>query len=229
MPVGKGDELVYTDACRIADLAELIGKGDVDIAICVLHQLAHLRRHVITDQTGSLLDKAFIQILRHGSRHRILGTDDAVIVFQFIEDPPRQYPLRAVSRIELIGPQSALLRQQFRQHLSRIRRDRRFQYDEIAFLENAGDQLSGTLHIAEICPLFLPVQKRCRNTEDVDIGSLQRIGDRQRSALVYRAECLLQLILHDVDVSAGQTLAHLLLDIIAFDVMACLCQYDRCR
>ena len=37
------------------------------------------------------------------------------------------------------------------------------------------------------------------------------------------------LILHDVDVSAGQTLAHLLLDIIAFDVMACLCQYDRCR
>ena len=60
MAVGQRDQLMHIDACDGADLAELIGKGDIDVPVSVFHQLAHLRGHIITSQTVPFLDKGLI-------------------------------------------------------------------------------------------------------------------------------------------------------------------------
>ena len=69
MAVGQLDELEDVDAETVADFAQLIGIGDVDVAERVLRQLAHLGGQIVGQTDRALGDDLFIDalgVLRRG-------------------------------------------------------------------------------------------------------------------------------------------------------------------
>ena len=60
--VGKLDELEHVDAEPVADLAELVGIGDVDVAERVFRQLAHLGGQIVRQADRAAGDDLFIDL-----------------------------------------------------------------------------------------------------------------------------------------------------------------------
>ena len=95
VPVGEADHFPDVEPHLVRDDRQLVGEGDVDVAIGVLDQFGHLRRARIGGDAGAA-HEALVERQRLARAARRDAADRAVVAHQLFEDLARQHALRAV-------------------------------------------------------------------------------------------------------------------------------------
>ena len=83
--VGQGDRLPHVDAEAIGQAGELVGRGDVDVAVGVLHQLDHLGRRGVGEHDLAAHEGG-VQIAPRLGRRPVEPADDAGVLDQLAQD-----------------------------------------------------------------------------------------------------------------------------------------------
>ena len=148
--VGKLDELEHVDAEPVADFAEFVGIGDVDIAERVFRQLAHLGSQIIRQADRAAGDDLFIDFLGELRRFRTVRADDAVILAQFNEHPAGDDALRAVRCHKLLRCKAGHLRDNLLHHARGVGRRGGFEHAEIPRAQNRADLPCGGFNKAHV-------------------------------------------------------------------------------
>ena len=170
--VGKLDELEHVDAEPVADLAELVGIGDVDVAERVFRQLAHLGSQIIRQADRAAGDDLFIDFLGELRRFRTVRADDAVILAQFNEHPAGDDALRAVRCHKLLRRKAGHLRDNLLHHARGVGRRGGFEHAEVPRAQDGTDLLRGGFdeaHIGHALVLLCLAVGRL-DADDKDVG-----------------------------------------------------------
>src|SRR5699024_4825942 len=84
--VAQLEELPDVDVETMGEHRQLIGEGDVDVAVCILGQLRHLRRPRIGHQELALAEQ-LVEITCALTRFTVESADDAIVRAQLDHDP----------------------------------------------------------------------------------------------------------------------------------------------
>ena len=222
MAVGQLDELEDVDAETVADFAQLIGIGDVDVAERVLRQLAHLGGQIVGQADRALGDDLLIDGLGVLRRLGTIGADDAVILPQLKEHPPRNDALWAVRRHKLFRLQAADLGDDLLDEPRRAGRRGGFQHAESARADDAADLARRGLDKAHVGHALLLRRLAVGRLDGDDeyIRRFRRRGEVQAARRHRLGERLLQAGFDNVDLALAQYFNGFRLDVEAADLIA---------
>ena len=129
--VGEPDRFLDIDSKMLAQEGDLIGKGDVDVAVGILDELDELGRAVVGGEQFSLDESP--EQFRGPPRGAVVDSSDhAGVEHGLRHDVARQNALRAMGQQELSpDPEAALLQNRLDDIHGGQRRDRGFDDHEI--------------------------------------------------------------------------------------------------
>ena len=222
MAVGQLDELEHVDAEPVADLAELVGVGDVDVAEGVFRQLAHLGGQIIGQADGAAGDDLFIDLLRVRSRFRAVRADDAVILAQLDEHAAGDDALGAVRRHELLGRKAGGLGDDPLHHARGVGRRRGLEHAEVACLQDRADLLCRGFDEAHVghALVVLGLAVGGLDADDEDVGRLRLRREVQAAGIHGLRHGILQTGFYDMDMARVQRLDDGVLHVEAADLIA---------
>lgn len=221
--VGEADHLPYIHLKYIGDHRQLVGKGDVDVAERVFDQLYGLCHAGCGVETVTF-HKACVEHRRAFCAGRGDAADNPVIMHQFVDDPARQHPLRAIGERDVRLFYPAVFRyDEIGAQLSNNRghplggAHRRSALDDHASTrQNLGcDGAGGGLDKGYVGRLAIP--KRGRHRDHVEAcGRYLCRGDQRLSGdgVVYQP---VEIALFDVHATGIDRVDHLLRDIDTAD------------
>ena len=222
MAVGQLDELEDVDAQPVADLAQLVGIGDVDVAEGVLHQLAHLGGEVVGDADGALGDHRGVDLLGIFRRLGAGGADDAVIFPKLDEHSPGDDALGAVGGHKFLGGKTADLGDDGLHQPRGVGRGGGLQHAQVPGAQHAAHAPGSRLHkphVAHALALFGVAVGRL-HADDKHIRRLRLGGKVEPPGGKRLGQGVLEAGLHDVDVAAVEAFHNLLVDVEAADHVA---------
>ena len=222
MAVGQLDQGEDVDAQPVADLAQLVGIGDVDIPEGILHQLAHLGGQIVGDADGALGDHGGIDLLGVLRRFGPGRADDAVILPELDEHSSGDNPLRAVGGHKFLRGKTADLGDDGLHQPGGIGRRGGLQDAEVPRPQYAADAPGRRLdkaHIADALSLGrVPV-----GGLDADDKHIRRLGGRgevEPAGGHGLGHGVLEAGLHDMNLSVVEPLHHGGVDVKAADRVA---------
>ena len=98
--VGDADDLAHVHAVGAADLGELVGEGDVDVAEGVLHDLGHLGGADVGDGDLAPAERG-VERLHELARLRVVGADGAVVAQELPHHVPWDDALGGVGELDV--------------------------------------------------------------------------------------------------------------------------------
>src|SRR5690606_9841578 len=151
------NDLPYIDAKSLADLRELIGEGDVDVAEGVLAQLYHFSGAAI-GWYQLTFDEGGIERRSRFGGSRGKTADYAVVVHQFGHHVSGNNPFRAVGNADVSflslsareGQVLTQLGELLRNHFRGAHRGGGFQDNQVALVQNGRERSGCSFHVTEV-------------------------------------------------------------------------------
>jgi len=217
--VGKFNQFEHVDAEPVADLAELVGIGDIDIAERVFRQLAHLGSQIIRQADRAAGDDLFIDFLGELRRFRTVRADDAIVLAQLDEHPAGDDALRAVRRHELLRRKAGRFRDDLLHHARGIGRRGGFEHAEVPRAQDGTDLLRGGFDEAHIghALVLLRLAVGRLDADDKDVGRFRLRRKVQAAGLRHG---VLQAGFYNMDMARVQRVHDGILYVEAADLIA---------
>ncbi|MCC2690958.1 MAG: hypothetical protein K0S21_3761 [Rhizobiaceae bacterium] len=158
--VGQFDHPPDIQAHAVADHRQLVGEGDVDVAVGVLGQLDQFRRVGVGHQAGAL-DEDAVELVGAGGAGRGQAADDAVVFHQFQHHAAGQDAFRAIGDADVGAFAGRVGESQVGAKFGKLAgqagggsdRGCGFQHDQVAGFKHRGD-------------------RRCRGVDEAEVGAL---------------------------------------------------------
>ena len=207
--VGKPDNFPHVEPHCVGDDRQLVGESDVDVAIGVLDQLGHFRAAGVGSDAGAAYE-ALVESQRLARTARGDAADRAVVMRQFLEDPPRQHAFGAIGdrNVGRFGGQSGQLevgtqaRDQVAQRLGGPDRRGRFEDDAIALLEHAGDFGRGSHDVRSVGGVVAVLGEGRGHRDHEYVGGLDLDRGLEHAALHDAAHQPVEIGFLDMDLAA---------------------------
>ncbi len=220
--VGEADHLPHVEVHRIGDDRQLVGEGDVDVAVGVLDQLGHFRRAGVGGDAGPA-HEALVEGQRLARATRGDPADRAIVVGQLFENAAGQHALGAIGdghvgrAVDEAGQceVAAFGGDRVAQLLGGADRRGRFEDHRVARLEHFRHARRGGEDIGHIGGVLAILVERGRHGDDEHLGRLDLGAGAQQAALDDALHQPVEIDFLDVNFAAVDRVDHRLADVDA--------------
>ncbi len=223
--VGQPDHFPHIKPHLVGNDAQLVGEGDVDVAIGVLDQLGHFGAAGVGGDAGPA-HEALVEGQRLSGAARGDPADRAIVVGQFFQDLAGQDALRTIGdrdvgslgrepRTLQVGPARG---DQIAQRFGRADRAGRFEDHAVTGLEHPGDRFARGEDIGDVGRVIGVERGRHGDDEDVGRGHLGR--GLEQPARNHAMDQPVEIDFLDVDFAAVDRIDHALRHVDAVDLAA---------
>jgi len=213
--VGQADGFGNVHAKAVGQARELVGDGDIDVAVGVLHQLDHLGGSGVGEDDLAAHEGG-VQVAAGFGAGRGDAADHARVFDQFAQDLAGQHAFGGVDHVKIdAGFQAGALEDGQQQVDRGARRRSRFEHHQVAGLQHGHNRLGGGDHRAHV-GAFVVIKGR-RHGDEKSVRPLGLGADFQVAGFARGLHQCAQTGLVDVHFTVLQAGYDLLVDIHADD------------